>query len=310
MSNLVLKQLAPKGYLRAAINLSNFLLVTGQDGDGNPQGVSPDMAKALANKLGVELKLISFKRPGELADAVSEDVWDIGNIANETERAKSISFSLPYTLIESTYLVRESLNIKNIKNIDQEGIRIAVAERSAYDLWLTENFKNVELIRVNTIEESHQLFREDKVNVLAGLKPKLIEEIKPHQIYAAGDLSDPHGTHRVCLEAIFQALRELKDQEWMKDCYVWLYRGAWQEWDIEDIEMAVPLSPEETDKKRRAIFKHQSQKDRPLFPGTDKREFWQRADDRTRSTAETYDQLGLAEYEAMEAFVRWKELDT
>lgn len=139
---------------------------------------------------------------------------------------------------------------------------------------------------------------------------KLIEEIKPHQIYAAGDLSDPHGTHRVCLEAIFQALRELKDQEWMKDCYVWLYRGAWQEWDIEDIEMAVPLSPEETDKKRRAIFKHQSQKDRPLFPGTDKREFWQRADDRTRSTAESYDQLGLAEYEAMEAFVRWKELDT
>ncbi|MBO6793141.1 MAG: glucosamine-6-phosphate deaminase [Balneolaceae bacterium] len=138
---------------------------------------------------------------------------------------------------------------------------------------------------------------------------KLIEEIQPHQIYAAGDLSDPHGTHRVCLDAIFAALRELKDEDWMKDCWTWLYRGAWQEWDIEDIEMAVPLSPEETDRKRRAIFKHQSQKDRPLFPGTDKREFWQRADDRTRNTAQTYDQLGLAEYEAMEAFVRWKELD-
>ena len=138
---------------------------------------------------------------------------------------------------------------------------------------------------------------------------KLIEEIKPHQIYAAGDLSDPHGTHRVCLDVVFQALRELKNQDWMKDCYVWLYRGAWQEWDIEDIEMAVPLSPEETDKKRSAIFKHQSQKDRPLFPGSDKREFWQRADDRTRATAEIYDQLGLAEYEAMEAFVRWKEFD-
>jgi glucosamine-6-phosphate deaminase len=138
---------------------------------------------------------------------------------------------------------------------------------------------------------------------------KLITEIKPHQIYAAGDLSDPHGTHRVCLEAIFAALRELRDEPWMKDCYVWLYRGAWQEWDIEDIEMAVPLSPAETDKKRRAIFKHQSQKDRPLFPGSDKREFWQRADDRTRGTAEIYDELGLAEYEAMEAFVRWKELD-
>jgi glucosamine-6-phosphate deaminase len=138
---------------------------------------------------------------------------------------------------------------------------------------------------------------------------QLITDIKPHQIYAAGDLSDPHGTHRVCLDAIFTALRELRNEPWMKDCYVWLYRGAWQEWDIEDIEMAVPLSPAETDKKRRAIFKHQSQKDRPLFPGSDKREFWQRADDRTRGTAEIYDELGLAEYEAMEAFVRWKELD-
>lgn len=138
---------------------------------------------------------------------------------------------------------------------------------------------------------------------------EIIRKIKPHQIYAAGDLSDPHGTHRVCLDAIFEALRQLKDEPWMKDCWTWLYRGAWQEWDIEDIEMAVPLSPEETDRKRKAIFKHQSQKDRPLFPGTDKREFWQRADDRTQLTAQTYDRLGLAEYEAMEAFVRWKELD-
>ncbi len=137
----------------------------------------------------------------------------------------------------------------------------------------------------------------------------IIKQVQPHQIYAAGDLSDPHGTHRVCLDAIFSALRELNDEPWMKDCWTWLYRGAWQEWDIEDIEMAVPLSPEETDRKRKAIFKHQSQKDRPLFPGTDKREFWQRADDRTRTTANLYDKLGLAEYEAMEAFVRWKELD-
>lgn len=138
---------------------------------------------------------------------------------------------------------------------------------------------------------------------------ELIAEVKPHQIYAAGDLSDPHGTHRVCLMAIFEALRELKNEPWMKDCWTWLYRGAWQEWGIEEIEMAVPLSPDETDRKRKAIFKHQSQKDRPLFPGTDKREFWQRADDRTRTTANLYDKLGLAEYEAMEAFVRWKELD-
>ena len=132
----------------------------------------------------------------------------------------------------------------------------------------------------------------------------LLEKIKPHQIYAAGDLSDPHGTHRVCLAAIFQAVDRLKDKPWMKDCYVWLYRGAWQEWDIDQIEMAVPLSPEELMRKRRAVFKHQSQKDSALFPGNDKREFWMRAEDRNHATAEAYNQLGLAEYEAMEAFVR------
>ncbi len=133
----------------------------------------------------------------------------------------------------------------------------------------------------------------------------LLQKIKPHQIYAAGDLSDPHGTHRVCLQALFRALERLKDEAWLKECYVWLYRGAWQEWDIDQIEMAVPLSPEELMQKRRAIFKHQSQKDRPLFPGHDDREFWQRSEDRNRQTAILYDKLGLAEYEAIEAFVRW-----
>lgn len=134
----------------------------------------------------------------------------------------------------------------------------------------------------------------------------LLREIKPHQIYAAGDLSDPHGTHRVCLKAIFLALEEVKDDDWARDCYVWLYRGAWQEWDVNEIEMAVPLSPLELTRKRRAIFKHQSQKDRPLFPGSDTREFWQRSEDRNKATAKTYDELGLAEYEAIEGFVRYK----
>lgn len=134
----------------------------------------------------------------------------------------------------------------------------------------------------------------------------LLEKIKPHQIYAAGDLSDPHGTHRVCLSAIFQALARIKKKPWAKDCYVWLYRGAWQEWDIDQIEMAVPLSPDELFKKRKAIFKHQSQKDSALFPGNDAREFWVRAEDRNHATAQAYNQLGLAEYEAIEAFVRYK----
>jgi glucosamine-6-phosphate deaminase len=142
---------------------------------------------------------------------------------------------------------------------------------------------------------------EDDVKIIVDL----LQKIQPHQIYAAGDLSDPHGTHRVCLSAIMQACQKLKYTPWMKDCYVWLYRGAWQEWNIEEIEMAVPISPEQLMKKRRAIFKHQSQKDSPLFPGHDAREFWQRAEDRNRATAKLYDALGLAEYEAIEAFVRW-----
>ncbi len=134
----------------------------------------------------------------------------------------------------------------------------------------------------------------------------LLREVKPHQIFAAGDLSDPHGTHRVCLQAIFQALEFCKNagDKWISDCWLWLYRGAWQEWGIEEIDMAVPLSPEELLRKRRAIFKHQSQKDRPLFPGHDSREFWQRAEERNRGTARLYDKLGLAEYEAIEAFKR------
>jgi len=135
---------------------------------------------------------------------------------------------------------------------------------------------------------------------------ELLREVKPHQVYAAGDLSDPHGTHRVCLKAIFEALETCKEDDWIKDCFVWLYRGAWQEWDINQIEMAVPLSPQELAKKRKAIFKHQSQKDRPLFPGPDPREFWQRSEERNRNTARLYDKLGFAEYEAIEAFVQHK----
>lgn len=134
----------------------------------------------------------------------------------------------------------------------------------------------------------------------------LIKDVKPHQIYAAGDLSDPHGTHRVCLQAILIALEELKNEPWIRDCRVWLYRGAWQEWDVADADMAVPLSPEEVIIKREAIFKHQSQKDRPLFPGSDKREFWLRAEERNHNTAVLFDKLGMAEYQAIELFVRYK----
>ena len=133
----------------------------------------------------------------------------------------------------------------------------------------------------------------------------LMRDIQPHQIYAAGDLSDPHGTHRTCLKAIIKACDACSNDDWYKSSEVWLYRGAWQEWPVYQIEMAVPLSPQEVKRKREAIFKHQSQKDRALFPGPDMREFWQRAEARNSDTARRYDKLGLAEYEAIEGFVRW-----
>ena len=136
---------------------------------------------------------------------------------------------------------------------------------------------------------------------------ELLQQLQPHQIFAAGDLSDPHGTHRVCLQIIFQALDQLKSEraEWLQDCYVWLYRGAWQEWDIADMQMAVPIGPKDLERKRNAIFKHQSQKDSAMFPGHDEREFWQRAEQRNKDTARRYDALGMAEYEAIEGFVRY-----
>ncbi|WP_411274560.1 glucosamine-6-phosphate deaminase [Daejeonella sp.] len=135
---------------------------------------------------------------------------------------------------------------------------------------------------------------------------ELLQKVKPHQIFAAGDFADPHGTHKVCFDIITQALNRLENESWVKDCWLWMYRGAWHEFETHEIQMAVPLSPQEVERKRFAIFKHQSQKDRPVFPGDDAREFWVRAEDRTRETAKSYDRLGLAEYEAMEAFVRWK----
>ena len=133
----------------------------------------------------------------------------------------------------------------------------------------------------------------------------LIELIKPHQIYAAGDLADPHGTHRVCLDIVFESLKRLKSKSFMKDCWVWLYRGAWHEWEIHEIEMAVPMSPDQVLRKRNAIFYHQSQKDGVMFQGNDHREFWIRAEERNADTAKKYKSLGMADYAAMEAFKRY-----
>ncbi len=132
----------------------------------------------------------------------------------------------------------------------------------------------------------------------------LLQKVKPQQIYLAGDLADPHGTHRVCTEAVLEALRQLENEAWLKECHCWLYRGAWMEWELGRVDMAVPLSPDELIKKRHAIYRHLSQKDIMPFPGDDPREFWQRAEERTQNTARLYNELGMAEYQAIEVFVK------
>ena len=179
----IIKKIAPTGVLRVGVNMSNFLLVNSKDKLGVIDGVSPGIGKKLAKELNISFEIVQFANPGLLADAVNNNEWDIGNIASEKERGKTIDFSDPYVNIDANFLFREEDNFKNNNDIDQSGIKIAVFERSAYDLWLTENFKKAELIRVNSIEESHNLFKENKVNILAGLKPKLIDEMKKNNNY-------------------------------------------------------------------------------------------------------------------------------
>ena len=161
------------------------------------------------------------------------------------------------------------------------------------------HFLNLPFYETGTIKKGE--LSEKDVRVVRDL----IEDIKPHEIFVAGDLADPHGTHKVCTDAVFAAVDELIDNEWMKDCKIWMYRGAWAEWEIDHIEMAVPISPEELRIKRNSILKHQSQMENAPFLGNDDRLFWQRAEDRNRATAKLYHDLGLASYEAIEAFVEY-----
>ena len=163
------------------------------------------------------------------------------------------------------------------------------------------HFLNLPFYETGTIEKNPMGEEDVKITM------DLLKKIKPHQVYCAGDLADPHGTHKVCLDIVMESLKRIKAEgdDWVKDCWMWLYKGAWQEWNIEEIEMAIPMSPGQVLQKRFGIFIHQSQKDMVPFQGTDNREFWQRAEDRNADTAKQYAKLGLTQYAALEAFVRW-----
>jgi polar amino acid transport system substrate-binding protein len=178
MSPDVVSQLAPTGVLRAGINMANFLLVTGRSAAGEPEGVAPDMARTIADRLGVPVKYVPFPKPGELADAVDANVWDIGLIGAEPQRAEKIAFTAAYVEIEATYMVPPRSPLTSIGEVDRAGVRIAVTARAAYDLWLERNVKHATLVRSDSLDAAFRQFVADKLEVLAGLRPRLLEDAK------------------------------------------------------------------------------------------------------------------------------------
>lgn len=171
-----MKELTPTGRLRVGVNLGNFLLVQ-RNADGSIRGVVPDLAQELARRLGVAAELRQYEKVGDVADGASKGEWDVAFIGAEPQRAAEIDFTAPYVEIEATYLVPAGSPIESIAGVDRKGVRIAVAGRSAYDLWLSRNIKQAELVRGDSIEQSYQLFVKDRLEVLAGLKPRLLEDV-------------------------------------------------------------------------------------------------------------------------------------
>ncbi|MFD1614101.1 glucosamine-6-phosphate deaminase [Gelatiniphilus marinus] len=295
----------------------------GADDSKRPERAEPAKKRVIIFSPHPDDDIISmggtFRRLHEQGHEVHVGYQTSGNIAvADDEALRFASFVCDYNdrfgieSTEATAIYKRAVNfLKNKKSseIDTEEVRYikglirkGEARATCHFVGIPDeqiHFMELPFYETGTIEKKPIGDADIKITM------DLIEKVKPHQIYAAGDLADPHGTHKVCLDAIFAAVKNLKSKKFMSDCWVWLYRGAWQEWGIDEIEMAVPMGPDQVLEKRKGIFKHQSQKDGVVFQGSDSREFWQRAEDRNKETASLYDELGLAHYAAMEAFVRW-----
>ena len=236
-----------------------------------------------------------------------------GNIAVTDEEALKFievaqnSFLKNQEKTDQLNVVKQSFNLDN-NETSKEILSIKAAVRKSECL-AAARFLNLPTECLHFLNlpfyETGKIIKNEPSEIDLKITQDLIEKIKPHQIFAAGDLADPHGTHRTCLNILYKGVEGIKEKAYMKDCRIWLYRGAWQEWDIEDIEMAIPLSPDQVIHKRNAILFHQSQKDKVMFQGKDHREFWVRAEQRNQKTASLYNQLGMAEYEAIEAFKQY-----
>ncbi len=285
------------------------------DDTNRPERANPEKKRVIIFSPHPDDDVISmggtFDRLVEQGHEVHIAYQTSGNIAVSDEEALKFAEVTNSLQIKSDIIsgIISSLSSKKPNDIDTQDTRklkgmIRRSESIAATRYLDLPDENVHFLdlpfyETGTVKKAN--LSNDDILIVS----KLIDDIKPHQIYAAGDLADPHGTHKVCLDAIFEALEFLKPNAYMDDCWVWLYRGAWHEWEPHQIEMAVPMSPDQVLKKRHAIFFHQSQKDGVMFQGDDSREFWVRAEDRNRLTAQRYHNLGLADYAAIEAFVRY-----
>ncbi len=253
----------------------------------------------------------TFDRLVEQGHEVHVAYQTSGNIAvSDTDALRYAEISKRISVSQEAQTIIDSIKEKNESTFDTLAVRqlkgnIRRGESYAATRYLGLKDENVHFLDLPFYEtgtiKKNNLSEEDIEIVM-----NIIDEIKPHQIFAAGDLADPHGTHKVCLDAVFEAMKRMQSEEFMKDCWLWLYRGAWHEWEVNEIEMAVPMSPSQVLRKRTAIFCHQSQKDGVMFQGDDSREFWMRAEERNKDTAARYRALGLSDYAAMEAFVRHK----
>ncbi|MFT6066488.1 MAG: glucosamine-6-phosphate deaminase [Paraglaciecola sp.] len=242
---------------------------------------------------------IAYQTSGNIAVS-DEEALKFAEISKEfNTNSKKVNGIIEFIKNKKGNDVVDSLGVRKLKGAIRKSESLAATRY----LGLPDknvHFLNLPFYETGTIKKGN--LSEGDVTIMKSI----IDTIKPHQIYAAGDLADPHGTHKVCLDALFATLEEMKsEKEYMKDCWVWLYRGAWHEWDSHEIEMAVPMSPEQILRKRHAIFYHQSQKDGVMFQGDDSREFWVRVEDRNRLTAKKYNDLGLTDYAAIEAFKRY-----
>ncbi len=234
-----------------------------------------------------------------------------GNIAvSDTDARKYAEIAKRIHPSDEAQLIIDSINAKKESNFDSSEVRQLKGNIRRGESYAATRYMGLEDSNVHFLDLPFYETGTIKKNNLSEadiiIMMDIIKQIEPHQVFAAGDLADPHGTHKVCLDAVFEAMGKLQSESFMKDCWLWLYRGAWHEWDINEIEMAVPMSPGQVLKKRNAIFCHQSQKDGVMFQGDDSREFWMRAEERNRDTAKRYNALGLSDYAAMEAFVRHK----